>query len=396
MARPLRALIVEDSERDAQLLLRELRRGGFEPQTDCVQTESAMRTALARQGWDIVLSDWAMPQFSADAAFALLKQTGLDIPFVIVSGTIGEDTAVEAMRTGVHDFLVKGRLARLTPVIERELRDAETRRSRAAMARELRRGQEQADELEGAHRRALRESEIKSKFLASMSHELRTPLNAIIGFAELLQQEEPDALTPAQREYVQDILDSGLHLLSLVDDFLDLSRIEAGRETLRIEPTSLAGSVESVRAALATLAHKRGVQLELTVPADLPAIAADPLRIRQILYNLLSNAIKFTPTGGRVWLTAHASGQHLCIAVSDTGIGIAAHDLPRLFQEFERIEPTSGERPAGTGLGLALTRRLVALHGGSVAAESTPGAGSTFTVTLPIARPRGNLLREES
>jgi signal transduction histidine kinase len=219
-----------------------------------------------------------------------------------------------------------------------------------------------------------------------MSHKLRTPLNAIIGFSELLQQDFTGPLTPTQREYVKDIFDSGLHLLHLVNDILDLSKIDAGRLDLQFERVALASIVDSVRATVQTLAAKRAVALDFELPADLPEIEADPLRMRQVLYNLLSNAIKFTPANGQVRLSANAGAALLHIVVSDTGIGIAAQDIPRLFNEFERIAAPKGEQQEGTGLGLALTRRLVQAHGGNVAVDSTPGKGSNFIVILPLQR----------
>jgi len=386
MSRPLRALIVEDAEDDTLLLVRALSRGGFMPAWRRVDTPQAFTTALDEQPWDVVFADFSMPHFSGTEALRLIRERGLDTPFIIVSGTIGEEVAVEAMRAGANDFLIKGRLARLMPTVERELRDTETRRSRVAMEQELDRKHEQTAQLEREREGARRESEIKSKFLANMSHELRTPLNAIIGFSELLQQEFGGPLTPTQKEYVQDVLQSSLHLLNLINDILDLAKVEAGRVELRLEWMSLAIIVDAVRGVVRALAERRGVRLVFTLPTDLPDVYVDPVRIKQVLYNLLSNAIKATPAGGCVTLTALADAQTLRIAVVDIGIGIAPGDIPRLFQEFEQIEPVrpvAGERPEGTGLGLALTRRLIALHGGTAAVESTPGKGSVFTVILP-------------
>jgi signal transduction histidine kinase len=381
----LRALIIEDSEDDALLLVQQLSQGGYQPQWRRVETRAALEAALEAEPWDIVFADYSMPHFSGTEALAVVRERGFGMPFMFVSGEIGEDTAVEAMKAGAQDYIMKGNRRRLLPAVARELRDAESRRSRAVMQEELRRGQEQAAELERARRLAQRESEFKSRFLANMSHELRTPLNVIIGFSELLQHEISDPLTPAQREYVQDILDSGLHLLNLVNDILDLSKIDAGKLELQRERVALATVADSVHAGAQTLAEKRGVTLAFDLPADLPEIEADPLRLRQILLNLLSNAIKFTPHGGAVRLNARAEAAALHISVADTGIGIAAHDLSRLFSEFERIVSDSEYRQ-GAGLGLALTRRLVQAHGGTIAVESTPGAGSTFTVVLPLPR----------
>jgi signal transduction histidine kinase len=217
-----------------------------------------------------------------------------------------------------------------------------------------------------------------------MSHELRTPLNAIIGFSELLGEETFGPLTPKQQEYVTNVQQSGRHLLTLVNDILDLSSIEADRMTLARAWTSPVEVIDTVLAIVRPLISQQGVVLECAPPPELPSVHADPVRLKQILYNLLSNAIKFTPRGGQVRLTAAADGESLTIAVLDTGIGIRAEELPRLFQEFERIEPASGPMPAGTGLGLAISRRFAELHGGTLTAESQPGRGSTFTLRLPL------------
>jgi CheY-like chemotaxis protein/anti-sigma regulatory factor (Ser/Thr protein kinase) len=218
-----------------------------------------------------------------------------------------------------------------------------------------------------------------------MSHELRTPLNAIIGFSELLHLEIPGPLTLLQKDYVQNVLGSGEHLLTLINDILDISKIEAGHMELRLALQPLGAAVDGVSGSAHALAAKRGVSLEIDLAKDLPEMMLDLVRIKQILLNLLSNAIKFTQPGGKVVLRAVASQELVSISVSDTGIGIKNEDLPRLFREFEQIH--AGAMSAnGTGLGLALTRKLAELHGGRVRVESEFGRGSTFTVDLPTGR----------
>jgi two-component system, NtrC family, sensor kinase len=241
-------------------------------------------------------------------------------------------------------------------------------------------------ELELAKKRAEQESQFKSRFLAGMSHELRTPLNAIIGFSELLEQELFGPLTERQQRYVQNVLVSGRHLLSLINDVLDLSKVEAGRMELSPEWTSLAIIVEGVHGVTRPLADKQGVGVSVSMPPDLPELYVDAVRIKQVLYNLLSNAVKFTPRGGSVELSARVEDQALSVSCKDTGIGIRADDMPRLFREFEQLEPVAGDRPVGTGLGLALTKRLVELHGGAITVDSEIGKGSTFTFTLPLMK----------
>ncbi|MBI4510886.1 MAG: PAS domain S-box protein [Deltaproteobacteria bacterium] len=242
----------------------------------------------------------------------------------------------------------------------------------------------QFERLEREKEHAQRQSEFKSRFLANMSHDLRTPLNAVIGFSELLDQEIHGPLTPKQREYVQHVLRSGRHLLSLLNDILDLSKVEAGRMEINKEWCYLTSIVEGVQSVVQALAERQGVRLAVCIPAGLPQLFVDPVRIKQVLYNLLSNGIKFTPRGGSVALSAMLMGPAIEISVEDTGIGIDEKDIPRLFREFEQIEHPSGAKPEGTGLGLALSRRLTRLHGGQVRVRSKLGEGSTFTVVLPL------------
>jgi PAS domain S-box-containing protein len=255
------------------------------------------------------------------------------------------------------------------------LKDEVSERERAQ--REMREAKEAADTANKA----------KSAFLANMSHELRTPLNAVIGFSELLEQQIFGGLNDKQRSYVGNVLVSGRHLLQLVNDILDISKVEAGRMDLVYERTPIGSIVDVVRGVIGAVAAKRGIHLEVATPPGLPDVFVDPGRIKQVLYNLISNAIKFTPRGGTVRLAARADGRSLVVSVSDTGIGIARADLPRLFREFEQLAQPNGTRPEGTGLGLALSRRLVELHGGRVEVESELGRGSTFSVHLPLKSP---------
>ncbi len=220
-----------------------------------------------------------------------------------------------------------------------------------------------------------------------MSHELRTPLNAIIGFSEVLADEMFGSLNAKQMEYARDIHGSGHHLLSLINDILDLSKIEAGKLDLELAEFDVGGAIANA----ATLVRERRLRNRLTLNIDLaPEVGtwlADPRRFKQILVNLLSNAVKFTPAGGVITLDARVVEGGLRVAVSDTGIGIAADDLARVFEPFRQVGDDSGRKAEGTGLGLSLVRLLVELHGGAVGVASRLGAGSTFQFTLPPRSP---------
>jgi signal transduction histidine kinase/CheY-like chemotaxis protein len=229
----------------------------------------------------------------------------------------------------------------------------------------------------------------KSEFLASMSHELRTPLNAIIGFSEVLLERLFGELTAKQEEYLRDILDSGRHLLSLINDILDLSKVEAGRIELELGHFSLPETLENGLTMVRERASRHGIALSLDVDPTLEVIAADERKVKQVVFNLLSNAVKFTPNGGQVGITAAQEDDGVRITVWDTGIGIAPEDQERIFEAFQQVGARYAEQREGTGLGLALAKRFVALHGGRLAVESAVGQGSRFTFTLPVrtARP---------
>lgn len=232
----------------------------------------------------------------------------------------------------------------------------------------------------------LQASRLKSQFLANMSHELRTPLNGIIGFAELLCDQKAGTLNARQIGFLQDILDSGRHLLHLVNDLLDISRIEAGRMEINPSQFHLGEAIEEACTVLSTSVTEKQIQLHRELQGAKADVCQDRQKLKQILLNLVSNAVKFSDQGGEVQILAkvHADGS-LALQVRDHGVGIAESELDRLFVEFERLHTHGSDRRPGTGLGLALTRRLVELLGGRIEVESTPGQGSTFSVRLPSA-----------
>ena len=227
---------------------------------------------------------------------------------------------------------------------------------------------------------------LKSEFLANMSHELRTPLNAIIGFSEFLVDERPGPLNAKQKEYLQDVLNSGQHLLQLINDVLDLSKVEAGKMELFPETFTLPAAVDEVCSVIHPLATKKNITLRKEIAPTVANVTLDQQRLKQILYNLLSNAVKFTEDGGRVEILAtRFDAKWLRLQVRDTGIGIKPEDLGKLFIEFKQLDSSYARRYQGTGLGLALTKKIVELQRGSITVESEPSKGSTFTVSLPLA-----------
>ena len=237
----------------------------------------------------------------------------------------------------------------------------------------------------------------KSDFLAKMSHELRTPLNSIIGFSEMLQDKSFGALNEKQHRYVSNVLTSGRSLLQLINDILDLSKVESGHMDLALSEFDVRTALAEVRTIVGTLVNKKHLGLEVEAEGGLPTLEADQGKVKQVLYNLLSNAIKFTPEGGNIRVTARRAseiearenGEWIEIAVADTGIGLRPEDKQRIFGEFEQVDASYTRDQEGTGLGLALSRKLVELHGGWIWVESEPGAGSIFRFVLPFAQRAG-------
>ncbi|MGH7310792.1 MAG: sensor histidine kinase, partial [Candidatus Rokuibacteriota bacterium] len=239
------------------------------------------------------------------------------------------------------------------------------------------------DELGRLYRELETASRHKSEFLASMSHELRTPLNAIIGFSEVLQERMFGDLNDKQAEYVDDIIASGRHLLALINDILDLSKVEAGHMELDLTRFDLPLALESTLALVRERATRHGLRLEVAMDERVGPVVADERKIRQVLLNLLSNAVKFTPEGGWVAVRTAPVAGAVEIAVSDAGIGIAAEDQAAVFEEFRQVGSDTARKREGTGLGLTLARKFVELHGGRIWVVSEVGRGSTFTFTLP-------------
>ena len=244
-------------------------------------------------------------------------------------------------------------------------------------ARLFREIEEKSRQIEAANRH-------KSEFLANMSHELRTPLNAIIGFSEVLQEKLFGELNEKQAEYTDDILTSGRHLLALINEILDLSKVEAGRMELEVATFDLPLAIDNARTFVRERAINHGITLDLAVDERLGDFVGDERKIKQILLNLLSNAVKFTPEGGRITINARLTNGSVEISVSDNGVGIAPEDQPKIFEEFRQVGSDYARKSEGTGLGLTLAKRFVELHGGKIWVESQVGKGSTFIFTLPI------------
>ncbi len=269
---------------------------------------------------------------------------------------------------------------------ERQRAEEALKEERALLAQRV---EERTLELSQANVELVRASRLKDEFLAGMSHELRTPLNAILGSAEILQMEVFGPLSEKQLKFSKTIEESGGHLLSLINDILDLSKVEAGKVELEIRPVSVDSICQASMRLVKQQAHKKELQLSYNLDDSVRMISADERRLKQILVNLLSNAVKFTPEGGKVGLevTGNAEAEVIHFTVWDTGIGISQEDMPRLFQPFVQLDSDLSRKYTGTGLGLSLVSRMTELHGGSVSVKSEPGQGSRFIISLPWSAP---------
>ncbi|WP_342305516.1 ATP-binding protein [Methanolobus sp. ZRKC5] len=225
---------------------------------------------------------------------------------------------------------------------------------------------------------------IKSEFLATMSHELRTPLNAVIGYSDLLLEESFGVLGSQQKKSLNHISNSGRHLLKLINDILDISKVESGKMELYYEDFFASEMFMTVLNIISPLARKKNIKLESSIVPDNLLVNADKIRFKQILFNLASNAVKFTSDGGSVLLKAHKRDDIMKFSVIDTGIGISSDDVGRLFLPFQQIDSTISREYDGTGLGLSLVKKFVEMHGGMVSVESEPGQGSNFSFSIPL------------
>ncbi|BAU13996.1 multi-sensor signal transduction histidine kinase [Leptolyngbya sp. NIES-3755] len=484
----LRLLLIEDSEDDAILLLSVLRKAGYHLMSERVATLDALQFALTTQSWDLILADYVLPKFTAQDALELLHATQLDIPFIVISGVMGEETATAIMRSGAQDYLLKDRLSRLVPAIDRELRDAHIRRAKRQAEADLRQAyaglevlvQQRTAELQIANEslqqlaaivessndaiistsldgmvlswnrgaettygyskaeavgreinplvRSITEQQrtihhrkdgqaidvfltispvrssngmitaqswivrditelravekMKDEFISIVSHELRTPLTSIRASLGLLLMGKLGALPDASLPFLEVAVNNTDRLMRLINDMLDLERLNAGEITLSRQSCNLADLMQQAIGVMQGSADEANIQLNCRVLSV--TVMVDHDRILQTLTNLLSNAIKFSVANGTVELTAEQSSGEVQIAVKDQGRGIPSDKIERIFERFQQVDASDSRQQGGTGLGLAICRSIVQQHGGRIWVESVLGVGSTFYFTLPI------------
>jgi signal transduction histidine kinase len=375
----VRVLQLEDSPLDAELVLATLQDGGLEVEATRVETRIDYAGAL-ENAIDVILADYSLPSFDGIAALDMARERRPEVPFIFVSGALGEELAIETLKRGATDYVLKERLGRLPSAVRRALRLAEEQAAR-------RRAEQERSELLVRERSARAEAEaanrLKDEFLATVSHELRTPLNAVLGWLHMLQTgklSEPEAARA-----IETIYRNAKAQAQLIEDLLDISRVITGSLRLEVRPVALAEVVEAAVEAISPAAQAKEVRLQVVIDPMAGPVSGDSGRLQQVVWNLVSNAIKFTPRGGRVQVRLERLGSDLEIVVSDTGQGISPAFLPYIFDRFRQADGTSSRAHRGLGLGLAIVRHLVELHGGSVHADSPgQGRGATFTVRLPL------------
>jgi len=371
MGIPLRLLIIEDLEDDALLLLREVRRGGYDVIHERVDSPAALAAAVARQQWDLVISDYSMPQFSGTDALSFLREKGFDMPFIFVSGTLGEETAVAALKNGAQDYLVKGNLQRLVPAIQRELRESAARRERRHLEQQV---------------QQLQKFEAIGRLAGGIAHDFNNALGAILGWVELAGEDAP----PASRvhERLQRIRDQAERAAGLTAQLLAFAR----RQVLQRKRISLNALVEEAVKLLRTVIGEH-IEVRICAAPDLRATVADPAQLDQVLVNLCLNARDAMPQGGRLTITTEniefgqdrclsagvPPGSYVLLSVTDTGTGMDAETIEHIFEPFF----TTKEMGKGTGLGLATVYGIVQQHGGIIQCQSQPGQGTAFRVFLP-------------
>ena len=368
MTKLLRALLVEDSEDDAQLLLRELRHQGYSVEHERVETREAMALALSDKTWDIILCDYSLPQFNAMNALIMLTESGLNIPFLVISGTIDEETAVTLLKAGADDFLVKGRFARLVPAIERGIKAAESRRLR--------------QEVETGRANLTSNLEVVNAelqhVLYTAFHDLRSPLVIIKGFLEMLKQDlqtERRDRIQIDIEHIEGATDKMEKVLSSSLKFAKIGTVHHLREDI-----NLCGlAQEAVRWLEASLRSKN---ITITISPDLPIIYGDRIHLGELLKSLIENAVLYMGSQPKPHIEIGVGKQdnQPVIFVSDNGQGIDPRYHNRIFNLFEKLDPMT----EGAGIGLALAKRIVEMHGGKIWVESAgEGQGSKFCFTVP-------------
>jgi signal transduction histidine kinase len=377
-------LIVDDDRDFAESLVDLLLAQGYE--TSIADRPETAIAAVTSSEVAVVMLDIRLGVTSGVDLMSRLKAERPDLICVLMTAHIDTQTAIKALRQGAYDYCDKAcEPSEIYAVLERCFERRQLQEERRSAHQALRRAKEEAEAARGLAEAA---SQAKSEFLATMSHELRTPLNAVIGFSQIMMTETLGPIgSPQYRDYAKDIHDSGVHLLEIINDILDLSKAEAGKLELDEDWVDIGEAVSSACRLIGPRAERAQLSVVERIPANLPPLWADERKLKQILLNLVSNSVKFTPAGGRVEVSATVEpAKGLSILVQDTGIGIPDGDLQRVLEPFVQVENSLTRSYQGSGLGLPLAAKMTELHGGKLSIASQLGRGTLVRLSFPAER----------
>ncbi|WP_375504184.1 ATP-binding protein [uncultured Nostoc sp.] len=392
----LKILVVDDDEVDRMAVRGALTKAGIQMELSEVADGNDAFSILSTTAYDCVFLSYRLLNQDGLTLIQQLRSSEIKVPLVVLTGLENEQTAVQLLKTGATDYLSKSRISpeNLAQVLRSAIRvyraeiqvalaKDQLRESHEQLIRKNQELERQQQQLQMQNFKLSEASVLKSHFLATMSHELRTPMNAIIGFSQILLRPKFGQLTHQQADMVERILNNGKHLLMLVNEVLDFSKLETGRLDLKAEKFDVSKVINLAVNEMRSLADAKNLSLLVQIDLQNTLVFNDPVRVKQILINLLSNAIKFTESG-EVWVEVkELPANKVAIIVRDTGIGIASRDFKRIFEAFRQVDQTLTRKYPGTGLGLAIVDSLVRMMGGKIFLESKLGVGSTFKIELP-------------
>ncbi|MEA5605051.1 hybrid sensor histidine kinase/response regulator [Nostoc sp. UHCC 0252] len=397
MEETLKLLVVDDDEIDRMAVRRALTEAGVPMELSEVSDSNDAFSALNTSSYDCVFLDYRLPLQDGLTLIKQLRSSKIKVPLVVLTDQGDEEIAVQLIKAGATDYLSKSRISpeNLAQVLRSAIRvywaEMQATLAQEELILKIQQLEKQQQHIQIQNFKLSETSQLKSHFLATMSHELRTPMNAIIGFSQILLRPKFGQLTHQQTDMVERILNNGKHLLMLLNEVLDFSKLEVGRLDLKAERFDLSKIINLVVGEMRSLADAKKLSLFVQTDLQNPFVVNDPVRIKQILINLLSNAIKFTESG-EIWVEVQElPANRVTIIVRDTGIGIASKDFKRIFEAFIQVDQSITRKYPGTGLGLAIVDSLVRMMGGKIFLESKLGIGSMFKIELPRQIPLTNV-----
>ncbi|MSQ48749.1 MAG: HAMP domain-containing histidine kinase [Deltaproteobacteria bacterium] len=370
---PLHILYLEDSPQDVELVEATLAAEGIACDLQWVETQPRFQQALEQPELQLILSDYALPGFDGLSALRLARVQRPELPFLFVSGAIGEERAIESLQQGATDYVLKHRLARLGPAVRRALQEAAERRARR---------QAQAA-LEASLAELLRVNRTKDEFLGVMSHELRTPLSVILGYTELILTKKFGPIENSQETALRTVVQNTRQLIDMVDSILNATQLLTGQSRLEVTTVHVAGVMRELATEMQEVWDKPGIDVQWQIASSLPPLHTDRVKLKVVFKNIIGNAVKFTDQG-TVCITVCPDNGGMSISVRDTGIGIARELRPVIFEMFRQGDGSMTRRYGGAGLGLYIVQALVTLMGGTITVTSAPNQSSTFAIWLPL------------